>query len=87
MVEINLFFLTNKTKKINKIKKNIFRLHAGKISNQPENEYYENGENAQIRKIVNNFHFSFHILAKIIKNFLDFNVFPHFCNIHHLVGH
>ncbi len=43
---------------------------------QFEDKYYQNGKNAQIRKIYNNFRFLVWILAKIIINFSDFSIFP-----------
>ncbi len=43
---------------------------------QLKDEYYQNGENAQIQKIFDNFRFLIQILGKIIINFSDFSVFP-----------
>ncbi len=60
--------------KIEKIRR--FRSSLGKISIRLEDEYYENGEKAQIRKIYDNFRFSVYILVKIIINFSDLNGFP-----------
>ncbi len=52
-----MYFLENKTKTKNKIKKIWkFQLYAGKISVQLEDKYYKNGENAQIQKIYDNFY-------------------------------
>ncbi len=45
----------NKTKKMNKIEKNMLILAKLKISVQLD-KYYKNGENAKIRKIYDNFH-------------------------------
>ncbi len=46
-----------------------------KISVQLEDEYYQNGENAQIWKIYDNFRLLVMILTKIIIIFFDFSVF------------
>ncbi len=46
--------------------------------NQLEDKYYENGQNARIRKIYENFRSLFQTLVKITINFLYFSVFPIF---------
>ncbi len=74
MAEVDVFFWHIKPKKMKKIKICGFRRQVGKINVQLEDQYYQNGENAQIRKIYNNFCFLVHILAKIIRNFTAFSI-------------